>query len=372
MAAILVLGVKVPFVYGGQEVLISSLCRELRARGHEVDLVELPYGIPDKAGLLNQIALWRALDLREFAGKEVDLVIATRFPSYFARHPRKSVWLVHQFREAYDLLCSGFSNFTNDPRDEVLRQIISQGDTRVLAQSAYCAAISRNVAARLKRFNELDADVLYPPLSLGNRYRVGSFQPYVLSVGRLVHIKRVDMMIKAMPFVHHSIKFKIVGAADSPGILEYFNNEIAAHQLWDRVELLGRVSEEQLLELYADAGAVYYAPFNEDYGYVTLEGMASGKPIVTTHDSGGVLEFVVHGENGVVVDADPRAVGQAVNELLLTPGRAQQYGAAGRALVESLGLHERGWNEVIEKLLSPLSVQAARDRSPEPERRHAS
>jgi hypothetical protein len=50
----------------------------------------------------------------------------------------------------------------------------------------------------------------------------------------------------------------------------------------DRVELLGFVSADELIALYAGARAAYYAPLNEDYGYVTVESFLSRKPVVTT------------------------------------------------------------------------------------------
>src|SRR4051812_34492830 len=110
MANILILGVKVPFTRGGQEVLVASLMRELRSRGHEVDTVELPFTVFPKESILNQVAMWRSLDLSEFSGKKVDLVIATKFPSYYAKHPCKSLWLVHQRREIYELYGGRFSD----------------------------------------------------------------------------------------------------------------------------------------------------------------------------------------------------------------------------------------------------------------------
>ena len=87
MATILVAGVKIPFTRGGQDVLVRTLCNELKARGHEVDTVELPLNMLPKEALLNQVAMWRLLDLRTFCGKDVDLVIATKFPTYYLQHP---------------------------------------------------------------------------------------------------------------------------------------------------------------------------------------------------------------------------------------------------------------------------------------------
>ncbi len=355
MSNILVLGVKTPFAYGGQEVLVQSLLRELRARGHSADVVELPYNVPEKGHLLTQAALWRSLDLSSFAGKTVDLVIATKFPSYYARHPKKSLWLVHQLREIYDLHGGSFSSFTDDPRDEQIRRMLVEGDTKCIAECAYVSGISRNVVQRLAHYNKVPAQPLYPPLSLGNRYRSGPQEDYILSVGRLVHIKRVDLMIKALPIVHHFMKLKVVGAPDAPDILEYFKSEVDKHHLWDRVEFLGKVSDEELIDLYARSFAVYYAPHNEDYGYVTPEAMASGKPVITAHDSGGTLEFVTHGETGIVVEPTSDAIGHGINEMLANRERSRCMGETGLALVKRLGVLDSGWEQVIGGLLSPLA-----------------
>ncbi|RMG42354.1 MAG: glycosyltransferase [Candidatus Dadabacteria bacterium] len=354
MANILILGAKVPFTSGGQEVLVRSLEKELKARGHIVDTVELPFSVHPKESILNQCAIWRSLDLSSFGGRAVDLVIATKFPSYYARHPRKSLWLVHQRREIYDLYGTRYSDFSDDPRDEALRQMLVAGDDAVLAECAYRSGISKNVVTRLREYNELDAQVLYPPLSAGNAYYTKPAEDYILSVGRLCAIKRTDLIIKAMPIVHNFVKLKIVGIADEPQVMEYYKNEIDKHHLWERVEFLGRVGEQELLDLYAGALAVYYAPHNEDYGYVTLEAMASSKPVITCDDSGGVLEFVRDSENGLVVEATTDAIGHAVNKLVEDRALAEKLGRQGRLDIEKSGLLEGGWDRVINGLLSPL------------------
>ena len=140
--------------------------------------------------------------------------------------------------------------------------------------------------------------------------------------------------------------------------MDYFKNEIDKHHLWERVEFLGRVSDDELLRLYSNALAVFYAPFDEDYGFVTLEAMASSKPVVTASDSGGVLEFVKHGENGLVVEPTSDAVGHAVNRLIEDKAYAGKLGARGRDFIESSGLLSHGWDTVIHSLLAPLKGQA--------------
>lgn len=354
-ARILVLGVKVPFTSGGQEALVRSLVRELTKRGHLVDTVDLPFVVEPKEQLLNQAALWRAWDLGRFGGQPVDLLIATKFPSYYARGAKKSVWLVHQHRAMYDLYASRYSDFGDDPRDEQLRRMLVDGDQRMLAECSFRGAISQNVAQRVQTFHKLSCQPLYPPLPLGRRY-VASTNPknYVLSVGRICSIKRVDTMIKAMPHVVSGVTLKIVGEADEPGVMEYLRNEIAAHNLASRIEFLGRVSDDDLIRLYSEAMCVYYAPFDEDYGYVTLEALASARPVVAGFDSGGVLEFIKDRENGLVTEVTPERVAAAVNELANDREFASRLGRRGLELISDLKLAERGWDEVIAGLLSPL------------------
>ena len=359
MARILVLGAKVPFTHGGQEILVSTLVKNLKARGHEADVIELPFNPLPKQNLLTQAAMWRSLDLSEFAGGKVDLIIATKFPTYYARHPKKSVWLVHQLRSLYDLHGGQYSDFGDDPRDEVLRRMITDGDAMTLGECSYRGAISKNVADRLQAYNGTSSTVLYPPLPLGNRYQSREAKPYILSVGRICRIKRLDLMLNAMKYVAPEVSLKVVGVADEPGVMEYFNNIIKGHDIGHRVEFLGRVSDEALVDLYAEAMGVFYAPFDEDYGYVTLEAMASGRPVVTATDSGGTLEFVRDNENGRVVAPDPTALAEAFNALRRDPEAVKRMGAAGRAFIDSSGMLAAGWDTVIDALLSPLSAPDA-------------
>lgn len=354
MANVLVLGVKAPFTSGGQDVLVGSLVRELKQRGHTTDLVELPFTPLPKYGLLTQAGLWRALPLESFSGRDVDIVISTKFPSYYAKHPCKSLWLVHQHRPLYELYGTRYSDISNDPRDESLRRMLVDGDRKMFSECAYVSGISRNVVQRLKAFNDVNGEALYPPLNLAGRYRSEGQSDYILSVGRICSIKRVDLMIKALPIVHQFVKLKVAGIPDEPGVMDYLKNEIDKHHLWDRVEFLGRVDDETLLDLYANALAVYYAPHDEDYGYVTLEAMASGRPVVTATDSGGVLEFVRHNETGLVVEPTSDSIGHAVNQLAEDKAAAARFGAAGRDAIEATGVTASAWDHVIDRLLSPL------------------
>ena len=100
---VIVCEAQVPFVEGGAEYHVRELVRQLRAHGYRTALVSVPFKWYPKTEILPHAAAWRLLDLSESNGMPVDLVIGTKFPSYFARHPRKVTWLIHQYRAAYEL-----------------------------------------------------------------------------------------------------------------------------------------------------------------------------------------------------------------------------------------------------------------------------
>ncbi len=116
----------------------------------------------------------------------------------------------------------------------------------------------------------------------------------------------------------------------------------------DRVRFEIDVSDERLYQLYETALGVYYGPFDEDYGYVTLEGFAAGRPVVTLSDSGGPLEFVVDGQTGLVASPDPKAIADAFDRLYRDRDLAARLGAAGDALVRT---EVPRWPDVVARLL---------------------
>ena len=346
--SILVLGTQVPFTRGGAEVLVDGLVHELRQRQFEVDVVNLPFCAQPKSILSRQIALWRTLPLHSFAGREVDMVICTKFPTYAVQHPCKVLWLIHQHRQLYDLYGSRFGDFDTSDEDEALRRILLESDKELLSECQRRFTISDNVAKRLERYVGLDAQVLCPPLPMGDSYYSSeNHEPYLLSVGRLCSIKRVDLLLKALPMIDERLSLKIVGVADEPDFQAYLESEVEKHQLWHRVTFLGRVSNEDLLGLFAKAFATCYVPYDEDYGYVTHESLMSSCPVITTQDSGGVLSFVQDEQNGLIAQATKDSIAEACNRLIKEPGLRDR-------LVKGASQQHTGttWDEVIEGLTS--------------------
>lgn len=275
--------------------------------------------------------------------RAVDVVIATRFPTYFVRHPRKVLWLMHQHRQAYDLYGTEYSDFTNSEDDIELRRKLIALDSCMLGECARIFTNARNTANRLQKFNNVQATPLYHPPPLAPRLRGGPFGDYVLVVARLEPMKRVELAIRAMAYVPPPLRLVVVGDGAQRAVIERIASQSGAG---DRIQLTGAIWGEAVARLYAGALAIVYAPFDEDYGYVTLEAFLAGKPVVTASDSGGPLEFVRDGENGFVCAPDPGDIAQAINRLAADRSLAERLGRAGQEHARTIT-----WNGVIERLV---------------------
>ena len=334
---------QVPFVQGGAELHVRSLIDQLQRRGYDVEKVAVPFRPQPKSELLAQAAAWRLLDLSSSNAQPIDLLIATRFPTYFARHPRKVAWVIHQHRAAYELCGTEYSDFEHTEADVGLRKRLVELDAAMLGECRRVFANARNTANRIRTFNGVDAQALYHPPPLADRLHSGTYGDYALVVGRLESVKRAELAIRAFAHVPAPTRLIVVGDGSHRDRAERAAAEAGVS---NRLTFAGAASGDELIELYAGALAVIYVPFDEDYGYVTLESFLSAKPVVTASDSGGTLEFVVDGENGFVCDPDPAAVGAAVSRLAADRPLAARLGHAGRARAAAIS-----WDGVVEQLL---------------------
>jgi len=324
---------QVPFVRGGAEIFVDELVRRLRARGHEAEAVAVPFKWYPGARVLTQAFVWRLLDLSEADGRPIDLVVATKFPSYCVRHPNKVVWLLHQFRQAYELDRTPLGQFSESAEDRAMRRRVERLDAVALGEARKLFATSRNVAERLRRSVGLEAEVLpHPPQELP--YRCDGYGDFLLSVGRLDRAKRIDLLIEAA--ARRRLEVVVAGEGPDRERLERLAN--------GRVRFAGRVSEQELADLYARCRAVFYAPVDEDFGMVPFEAFLAEKPVVTTTDAGGPLEVVRDRETGRVVEPTVDAVAAA---LAIDEEDARAWGRAGRAIAEQVT-----WDRALDRLLA--------------------
>jgi glycosyltransferase involved in cell wall biosynthesis len=333
---------QVPFSYGGAEIFTDTLVDELRARGHEAEIVSVPFKWYPGAQVLTQAFLWRLLDLTETDGRPIEMVVATKFPSYVVRHPEKRVWLVHQFRQAYELDRTELRQFGESPEDRALRRKVQELDRVALGEATRLFATSGNVAGRLERSTGLVAEVLPHPAQALDYHDDGPGD-FVLSVNRLDRAKRVDLLVEAAA-LEPSLRVVVVGEGPDG---ERLRELARARGVDGRVRFAGRVPGAELADLYATCFASYYAPIDEDYGLGPYESFLSGKPVITATDAGGPLDVVHDGATGRVVAPDAHEVAAAAVWLREHRDDALAFGRAGKAIAEQVT-----WDRAIGRLLA--------------------
>jgi len=337
----------VPFVRGGGTAIVFDLTRAFEERGHEVEQVLIPFH-PSQETMTDQMLGLRLLDLEASA----DLLVAIRTPSYVIEHPNKVVWFIHHHRASFDLWPTGYRDLPLD-RDGLQQRIhLFDADNWHLRQARRLFANSTVTADRLRRFNGLDAEVLYPPLGDSSGFRCDSWGDYVFYPSRLVHIKRQVLLVEAMAQVQTDVRLVIAGAPRTPADLERIERAIERCGVGDRVDLLADwISEERKRDLFANALACAYIPYDEDsYGYVSLEAFHSHKPVITCSDSGGTLELVEDEVTGLVTEPNASALADAFDRLHRNPAAARDMGEAGYERMRDLHIT---WDHVVNRLTAP-------------------
>jgi glycosyltransferase involved in cell wall biosynthesis len=340
--------VQVPFVRGGAELLAESLLGAIRGAGHEAEIISIPFKWYPAGRVPEHMLAARLMQVEESVGQPIDRLIGLKFPAYLMPHRSKRLWLLHQHRSAYDFWDAPFSDLLHAPGGAHIRNVIRAADDATLAECEAVYTISRVVSARLRRFNGVDAEPLYHPPPGAGRLHTGEYGDYILFPSRVNESKRQHLAIEALALTQEPVRICFIGASDAPDYERGLRVRCEELGLGDRVQWRGAVSEADKLTLYAHCLAVMFPPLEEDYGYVTLEAMLSGKAVLTTEDSGGPLDFVVDGHSGLVCPAEPEPIAAALDRIWSHRARTEAWGRAARQHYDDLGL---GWGRVLDRLL---------------------
>jgi glycosyltransferase involved in cell wall biosynthesis len=343
---VLICTTQVPFVTGGAEAHVAGLASAFRREGYNAEIVALPFKWYPPEEILRNVLAWRLLDLTESNGAPVDLVVGMKFPAYCAAHPRKVLWVIHQHRSAYNLSGTPFDDLLTYPEGARVRTLIRRCDDEFIPEARKVFANSREVAARLLRYNRIESEPLYHPPPRAEQLRAGDAGDYVFYPSRLETQKRQALLIEAMRYVRTPVRAVLAGRGPA---LDEYRTLAREHGVADRVELRGFVEESEMIELYANALAVCYLPFDEDYGYVALEAMYAGRAVVVARDGGGAAEFVEDGATGFVVAPDPREIAARLDGLYADRALARRLGERGREKILAMKL---SWRGVVEKIIS--------------------
>jgi glycosyltransferase involved in cell wall biosynthesis len=343
MSRIAVVTSSPPMVDGGHMVIARSLAEALRDAGHAAEIVVTPqnrFGRQASAYL----ATWLT-DVGSSDGQPIDQVISLRYPSYAVRHPNHVCWLNHTMREYYDLWerFSGSLSPAGRAKERVRRTLIHAADRYLLTRSVRRVFVqSRTIQRRLAIWPELRSTVLYPPAPQRD-YRCDGYGDYIFLVSRLTALKRADLFVQALAQPGAAgIQAVIAGEGEEREPLRAL---VARLGLSERVTLVGRLSDADLLDHLARCRAVCFPPLDEDYGFVTAEAFASSKAVITCRDSGGPAELVEDGVHGFVCEPTPSALAHALRRVTDEAGLAERLGQAAHQAGAKLN-----WEDTVGQL----------------------
>jgi glycosyltransferase involved in cell wall biosynthesis len=345
---ILIATIHVPFVRGGAEIHAEGLRRALEAAGHEAEIIAVPFKWYPPERVIDHMLACKLFDLSEVMGTSIDMLIGLKFPAYLIPHENKVLWVLHQFRTAYDLWDHPLGDLIYEPNGVEVRDMIREADRQVFPQAKRVFANSANVAARLKYFCGFDATPLYHPPPDAEKFYTSEAEDFLFFPSRLCLPKRQSLVLEALARTRNPVVVSFAGSADEGTYENQLHRLAMKLGIEKRVRWLGRISDEEKIDLYSRALAVLYPPVDEDFGYVTLEGMLARKPVIVCSDSGGPLEFVRDEENGLIAGPEPEALARALDRVWEDRSRAKQWGEAGFELYQSMNIT---WPKVVDSLL---------------------
>ena len=339
--------VQIPFVRGGAEMHAANLRKALVERGMEAEIISMPFIDQPHSRIEEHIIAARLMDVNSSWGGHIDRCIALKFPAYFMPHDNKVFWILHQHRQAYDLFNTPYSPIKDDEEGRKIRSLIKQADIKYISEGKRVYANSGNVAERLMKYNGIASTPLYHPCPDMEQFHEGECGDYFLMPSRLNITKRQHLAIEALARCRSKLKLLIVGRAEAPAEKEKLEALAERLGVSDKVHFLDFVPQEEKIRLYANARAVIFIPLDEDYGYITLEGMAAGKAVITARDSGGPLEFVEDQVTGFVSEPDPSHLAEAMDRLADDRQLSLSMGSRGMLQLEEKKIN---WDHVVEEL----------------------
>jgi len=202
----------IPFVEGGGTFIVDWLEAKLKEYGHQTEVFKIPF-FPFYKKMIPQMLSLRLLDLSASSDK----LIAIRTPSYLIKHPNKTLWFIHHHRGAYDLWGTRYQDIPNTEEGIDIRNAIIKSDNMAFKESKKIYTNSKIVSARLKKFNNIDSEVLYPPLMDAEKHSCKMYGDYIFYPSRITSHKRQHLVMEAMKYVKSNVKLILAGSPDTKG-----------------------------------------------------------------------------------------------------------------------------------------------------------
>ncbi|MFW2382093.1 MAG: glycosyltransferase [Acidimicrobiales bacterium] len=381
---------------GGFELHIAALSERMRSRGHDVRIV--PVSARHRSPQIFDYPIapvfrewhdeyFRYLELLEATTRldlaRFDSVCATQPPTYAAPHSRVFSLFYHHHRVFYDLADEFVAaGFVDSEAHKAATEAVRTLDASAIQGTRGFLSGSQTISDRLTDFwNVTSLPYRHPNVTdlpePRARDRAGSD---ILCVSRQEWPKRTELFIAAMhltaahrsgdrPIGHlvgDGSRAEFVKSIDielglNPEALESLRTPEDAGTLWrnmgiftkgwsrvegepsGRVLFHGPVSEDDRNRLYGESVCVVAPALDEDYGLTVLEAWQQERPVIVCSDGGGLAELVTHEINGLVVEATPFAIAQAIDRLCNDPVLGDALVAGGR---DALG--QISWSKAVD------------------------
>lgn len=342
---ILIASTIVPFIEGGGTFIVDWLQKGFQDRGYQCEVIKLPFHscYPE---MLQQMLGFRLIDLEGYT----DLLITIRTPSYLLKHPNKIAWFIHHHRGAYDLWGTQYQDIPNTYEGLQVRNSIIAADNVALRECKKIYTNSLVVSDRLREFNNLESEVLYPPLYNSHCYHCNGYEDFIFYPSRITSHKRQILAIEAMQYTKSEVKLLIAGSPDDPVQLAQLQNEVQKSKAKKNITIISRwISDQEKYEFFSRCLGGLYIPHNEDsYGYPTLEAFQSKKPVITCIDSGGTLEIIENNVNGFITESTPQSLAYAMDLLYMDREKARELGEEGFLSISKKGIN---FDHIIQKMV---------------------
>lgn len=336
-----------PFTYGGAEFLADKLKNKLIEYGHQTELYKIPFKWTPSQAIIDHALAAQLIDFRVF-----DKIITFKYPAYLINHPNKTIWLLHQFRQAYDLWGTQYQSLPNSPEGRSVRQIIINSDNNAFNKAKKIFTISKIVSQRLKKFNDIPSEVLlYPPIIENNEFYFKEYGDFLFYPSRFSGGKRQMLAIESMVYTKSNVSLLIVGKPDEYIYLKQMTGLIKKLDLQKRVKIIHNfISQQSKLDLLSKCLGCVYIPYKEDScGYVTMESYQAKKPVISCTDSGDTDLLVKNRITGFLTKPTPQSIAKAMDELYTNKKLSKKLGEKGYHQLNSLHL---SWENIIKKLIS--------------------
>ena len=169
--------------------------------------------------------------------------------------------------------------------------------------------------------------------------------PYILAMGRLVHKKGFDLLIRAFAEISSDfprLQLLIAGDGEERAALEKLIDDL---KMRDRIVLLGFADRATSIALFWGCEFFVLSSRLEPFGIVVAEAMAAHKAVLATR-SGGVIDLMQPGVNGLLVDAEVNALANGMRQLLSHPDETR---AMGERAAQSIQSHT--WASVTDEFI---------------------